>query len=107
MVDLLAWRFRGGIYQTVGRFLPWEHVNLNRRIAKVAEVRKVINGRVFHFKPKDHEERKVPLEKTLVEDLKKWKEAHPHSTWVFGTRNNTPFGKNKWLEELKRIVRRA
>jgi integrase len=89
------------------RFLPWEHVSLTRRIAKVAEVKKVIDGKLYHFKPKDHEERKVPLEQALVEDLKKWKEAHPHSTWVFGTRNNRPYGKNKWLEQLKRIVRRA
>jgi integrase len=89
------------------RFLPWENLDLVDGTASVTEVTKIINGRVFHFRPKDSEERTVPLPKGLVEDMKRWKAAHPGTIFVFSTSKRTPYGKNHFNEMVKQIARRG
>lgn len=89
------------------RFLPWENLDLKNGTASVTEVMKVVQGKQFHFRPKDSEERTVPLPNHLVEDLKRWKESHPNTVFVFCTRNSTPHAKNRFNEWVKLIAKKA
>lgn len=57
------------------------------------------------FKPKDSEEREVPLETGLLEKLQAWRSKHPKTRLVFGTNTDNP--SRHWLPMLKKAAHRA
>lgn len=57
------------------------------------------------FTIKNHEQRTVPLPKSLVEDLQVRKQNAPHSRWIFVNRDGRP--DNHFLRKVKRIAFKA
>ncbi len=59
----------------------------------------------LEWRPKDNEERLVPVEEKLMGKLAAWREKNPTTRFVFGTRNDRP--DIKFLKALKTDWRRA
>jgi len=57
------------------------------------------------FKPKDSEERTIPIPSSLVRDLKAWKAMHPKSLLIFPNKQDRPNG--HLLRDLKNIALRG
>jgi integrase/recombinase XerD len=57
------------------------------------------------FEPKDHEERTIPLPKSLTLALRKRRENPPHEKWAFINGDNNP--ESHFLDKFKRIALKA
>jgi integrase/recombinase XerD len=80
----------------------WSDVDLKHGVARVTA--KPEHG----FRPKDWEEREVPIPDRLVHSLKKWAKGRNESPFVFPTRNGTPRKHRTQLLELcKAVAERA
>lgn len=97
----LAWEFlhKTGFRDEEAAFLEWTDIDFKNLTVSVR--RKEALG----FKPKDSEERTVPLEPGLAKKLTAWRKSHPNTRFVLGTRNDQP--NTKWLPALKRVARKA
>ncbi len=80
----------------------WNDINLKQNVVRVTA--KPEHG----FRPKDWEEREVPIPDRLVNSLKQWAKSRDGSPFVFPTRNGTPRKHRTQLLELcKGIAERA
>ncbi len=80
----------------------WPDVDLKHGVVRVTA--KPEHG----FRPKDWEEREVPIPDRLVRSLKQWAKSRNGSRFVFSTRNGTPRKHRTQLLELcKAIAQRA
>ncbi len=80
----------------------WDDVNLKQGVVRVTS--KPEHG----FRPKDWEEREVPIPDRLVKSLKEWGKSRNGSPFVFPTRNGTPRKHRTQLLELcKAVAERA
>jgi integrase len=80
----------------------WSDVDLRHGVARVTA--KPEHG----FRPKDWEEREVPIPDRLVASLRKWAKHRNGSPFVFPTRNGTPRKHRTQLLELcKAVAERA
>lgn len=97
----LTWEFllKTGFRDEEAAFLEWSDIDFKNLTVSVR--RKETLG----FKPKDSEERTVPLEPRLANKLLAWRKSHPNTRFVLGTKNDRP--NIKWLPALKRAARRA
>lgn len=83
-------------------YCTWPDVDLKAGVVRVTS--KPEHG----FKPKDWEEREVPIPDRLVQSLKKWSKQRNGSKFVFPTRNGTPRKHRTQLLELcKNLAERA
>ena len=105
----LAWKcfYKFGFRDEELAFLEKTNIDLER---KVAMVRFKPKGSFdwnpeLEWKPKDKEERDVPIPDSLVTKLKNWFDAHPDTRFVVGTGNDRP--NIKFLKALKSDWRRA
>jgi len=57
------------------------------------------------FEPKDHEERRVPLSKSMIKQLKEHYNEPAHLRWIFTNGDNNP--ESHFLDKFKRIALRA
>lgn len=88
-------------------FLEWDNIDWR---SKTAEIRFKPKGsfpwnHALEWKPKDKEERLVPVPESLLIKLKAWREKYPKTRFVFGTKNDRP--DIKFLKALKSDWRRA
>jgi integrase len=83
------------------RFLIWHDIDFRNSIARVT------TKPVWHFKPKNYEERSVPLPSALVEQLRRLKEARnaQPSMLVFPNTRGNPNSENDMI--VKRVAERA
>jgi integrase len=80
----------------------WPDVDLKHGVVRVTA--KPEHG----FRPKDWEEREVPIPDKLVSTLKQWAQSRNGSSLVFPTKNGTPRKHRTQLLELcKKIAKRA
>jgi len=94
--------------------LTWADVNLEKGLIKVARQQKIhrtykrgsetIQKAVSH-QTKSRKSREVPIFPSLMPALKAWREAHPDTVYVFGTRSDMP--DNHWLEYGKALWTKA
>jgi integrase/recombinase XerD len=83
-------------------FCTWSDVDLKQGVVRVTAKPE------YGFRPKDWEEREVPIPDTLVRSLKQWAKHRNGSELVFSTRNGTPRKHRTQLLELcKAIAERA
>ena len=83
-------------------FCTWQDVDLKHGVIRVTA--KQEHG----FRPKDWEEREVPIPDKLVRSLKQWAKQRNGSEFVFPTRNGTPRKHRTQLLELcKAVAERA
>jgi integrase/recombinase XerD len=83
-------------------FCTWPDVDLKQGVVRVTA--KPHHG----FRPKDWEEREVPIPDKLVQSLKTWAKQRNGSEFVFPTRNGTPRNHRTQLLELcKAVAERA
>ena len=83
-------------------YVCWPDVDLKAGVVRVTA--KPEHG----FRPKDWEEREVPIPDRLVAALKKWAKSRNGSPFVFPTRNGTPRKHRTQLLELcKAVAERA
>jgi integrase/recombinase XerD len=83
-------------------YCGWSDVDLKNGVVRVTAKPE------YGFRPKDWEEREVPIPDKLIESLKKWAKNRTGSPLVFPTRNGTPRKHRTQLLELcKTIARRA
>lgn len=80
-------------------FLEWENIDFKN---KTAEIRFKPS---LNWKPKDSEERLVPVPESLIVKLAAWHKKYPATRFVFGTRNDHP--DIKFLKALKSDWRKA
>jgi integrase len=80
-------------------YLCWSDVNFSTRTLLVRA--KPDLG----FMPKDKEQRELPLSNDLLQMLQAWKDSHPKTRLVIGTRTDQP--NTKLLRTLKRLVHAA
>src|SRR5438552_19165922 len=76
----------------------WADINLKQGVVRVTA--KPEHG----FRPKDWEEREVPIPDRLVKSLKEWAKNRNGSPFVFPTRNGTPRKHRTQLLELCKAV---
>jgi integrase len=98
--EQLAWRLflgSGGREQEI-QYAEWRDINFRTCEFSVREKPGI-------FKPKDCEERTIPIPEDLVEDLKEWKNKNPDRRWIFVSSTGGPEG--HWLRHLKRVALRA
>ena len=80
----------------------WQDVDLKQAVARVTAKPE------YGFRPKDWEEREVPIPDKLVASLRKWAKSRNGSLFVFPTRNGTPRKHRTQLLDLcKGIASRA
>src|SRR6185437_15093031 len=90
-----------GFRKKEAAFVCWPDVDLNNAVVRVTA--KPQQG----FKPKDWEEREVPIPDALVRSLRKWSKSRT-CEWVFPTSNGTPRKHRTQLLDLcKAIAKRA
>jgi integrase/recombinase XerD len=83
-------------------YVCWSDVDLKSGVVRVTAKRE------HGFRPKDWEEREVPIPDKLVHSLKTWAKSCNGSPFVFSTRNGTPRKHRTQLLELcKAIAERA
>jgi integrase len=88
-------------------FLEWENIDFINAIAMVRFRDKGSYpwNRNLAWKSKDSEERDVPVPAVLLAELKAWRQQHPTTRFVVGTRQDRP--NIKFLKSLKSDWRRA
>jgi len=83
-------------------YCSWDDLNLKQGVARVTAKSE------YGFRPKDWEEREVPIPDRLIRSLKKWEKERDESPLVFPTRNGTPRKHRTQLLDLcKAIAERA
>ena len=91
-----------GFRKKEAAFVEWRDVDLKARVVRVTAKTQ------YGFKPKDYEEREVPIPAKLVARLKSWQASRNGSELVFPTRNGTPRRHRTQLLDLcKAIAKRA
>ena len=97
----VLWRFfyKTGFRMQEAMYLAWSDLDLKARTVSVT------SKKDLGFKPKDWEERTVPLVGDLVHELVGWRKQNPDTRLVFGTNTDSP--NDKMLYALKRVARRA
>src|ERR1700757_5018884 len=82
----LTWEFllKTGFRNEEAAYLEWSDIDF--KASTVSVRRKEALG----FKPKDSEERTVPLEPGLAKKLVAWRKSHPKTRFVLGTKNDRP-----------------
>jgi integrase len=91
-----------GLRMQEAMHLEWTNVDFRR---KTIRVRERFDSDGHNVTIKDRAERTIPLSDDLATTLKAWKEERKGTRLVLGTANDTPNW--KWLQTLKRVVRRA
>jgi integrase/recombinase XerD len=76
----------------------WSDVDLKNGVVRVTAKPK------HGFRPKDWEEREVPIPDQLVRSLRQWEKRQSGSTFVFPTRNGTPRKHRTQLLELCKAI---
>jgi integrase len=94
---------RTGLHMQEGMNLEWSKVDFRRKKLLVREI--LDTDDVDDVRIKDREERSIPLPPDLAAELRAWKESHPGTRLVLGTKYDTPNW--KWLQMLKRSARAA
>ena len=105
-----------GLRYREANHLTWSNVDFNRNVILVPREQKVNRkyrsrktGKVVtagvEFQPKSRKSREVPIFGSLRTLLLKWREQHPDTVYVFGTRSDMP--DNHWLEWGKQAWRKA
>jgi integrase/recombinase XerD len=83
-------------------FCMWNDINLKQNVVRVTAKRE------YGFRPKDWEEREVPIPDKLVHSLRQWSKSVNGSPFVFPTRNGTPRKHRTQLLDLcKAVAERA
>lgn len=83
-------------------YTAWSDVDLKQGVIRVTAKPE------YHFRPKDYEEREVPIPDKLVQSLREWGKDKKRNELVFPTRNGTPRKHRTQLLELcKDIAKRA
>jgi integrase/recombinase XerD len=91
-----------GLRKKEAAYVYWSDVDLKHGVVRVTAKRE------HRFKPKDHEERTIPIADALVETLKVWHRKTGDSVLVFPTKNGTPRKhRTQLLEWCKDIAERA
>jgi integrase len=90
--------------------LEWSDLNFEQHKVVIAGEKRltvVVDGQVKEviFKTKTRRSRTVPLEQTLMEELKEWRKKNPSTRFVFGTSSDLPNG--HYLETCKEIAAKA
>ena len=87
----LTWEFllKTGFRDEEAAFLEWSDIDFKNLTVSVRR------KEALDFKPKDSEERTVPLEPRLAKKLLAWRKSHPDARFVLGTKNDRP--NIKWL----------
>lgn len=88
-----------GVRMQEGMHLEWPNLQFRSKILRVRE------NWQEKSRIKDRAERSVPLPDDLIDTLLAWRKHRPTAHLVLGTLNDTPNW--KWLQTLKRSVRRA
>jgi integrase len=91
-----------GLRMQEAMHLEWNNVDFR---SKTIKVRERLDTDGHNVRIKDRAERSVPLPDDLAATLKAWKEERKGTRLVLGSKNDTPNW--KWLQMLKRTVRRA
>jgi integrase len=79
-------------------YCTWPDVDLKNGVVRVTA--KPEHG----FRPKDWEEREVPIPDKLIRSLKKWAKSRNGADFVFPTRNGTPRKHRTQLLELCKAI---
>jgi integrase len=88
-----------GFRKKEAAFVEWRDVDLKAGVVRVTAKIK------YNFRPKDYEDREVPIPDKLIETLKTWRNG---SELIFPTRNGTPRRHRTQLLDLcKAIAKRA
>jgi integrase len=95
--------YKTGMRMQEGMNLEWPRVDFRRKKIRVREI--LDTDDVDDVRIKDWEERSIPLPDDLAAELRAWRESHPATRLVLGTKNDTPNW--KWLQMLKRSARAA
>jgi integrase len=94
--------FMTGFRKKEVTFCEWNDVNLKQGVVRVTAKPE------YAFRPKDWEEREVPIPDKLILSLKKWAKNRNGSALIFPTRNGTPRKHRTQLLDLcKAIAERA
>jgi integrase len=106
----LIWDFlwKTGFREKEAEYLEWSDIDFQNFTVSVRHKPNMglsPKGRQMKFVPKGRQERSVPLVKDLAEKLKAWRERHPRSRFIFGTKSDLPNG--HWLHRLKKIAAKA
>lgn len=88
-----------GLREREVAYLEWWNIDFAQRVVTVR------NKEALGFRIKDNDERAVPLEAELLENLREWQKTHGERRFVFGTANDQPEG--HFLRALKLAVRDA
>ena len=95
--------YKTGMRMQEAMNLEWPKVNFRGKKLLVREILDADD--VEDVRIKDREERSIPLPDELAAELRAWKESHPGTRLVLGTKNDTPNW--KWLQMLKRSAKSA
>jgi integrase len=91
-----------GFRKKEAAFVTWRDVDLSAGLARVTAKTE------YDFRPKDYEEREVPIPDRLITSLKRWAKSRNGSELIFPTRNGTPRKHRTQLLDLcKAIAKRA
>jgi integrase len=80
-------------------YLEWTDIGFDRGVLRV------MSKPLLGFKVKDSEQREVPVPKSLVTTLKKWRKKNPQTRLVLPTIHGTP--NRKLLRTAKRLAKRS
>lgn len=105
-----------GLRYREANHLTWSNVDSNRNVIIVPREQKVNRkyrsrktGKMVtaavEFQPKSRKSREVPIFGSLRALLLEWRDRHPNTVYVFGTRSDMP--DNHWLEYGKKAWRKA
>lgn len=91
-----------GFRKKEAAFVTWRDIDLSAGVARVTTKPE------YDFRPKDYEEREVPIPDRLIASLKRWAKSRNGFELVFPTRNGTPRKHRTQLLDLcKAIAKRA
>jgi integrase len=90
------------LQQEEAAYVAWRDLDLTAGVVRVTAKPE------YNFRPKDFEEREVPIPDRLIVSLKRWAKSRNGSELIFPTRNGTPRKHRKQLLDLcKAIAKRA
>jgi integrase len=105
-----------GLREREASHLTWSNVDFNRNVIIVPREQRVnrkyrsrqtgkMVSKAVEFEPKSRKAREVPIFASLRPMLEAWREQHPTTVYVFGTRSDMP--DNHWLEYGKKAWKKA
>lgn len=95
--------YKTGMPMQEGMNMEWPRVDFRAKKIRVREI--LDSDDMADVRLKDRGERSIPLPDDLAAELRAWRDAHPRTHLVLGTKNDTP--NSKWLQMLKRSARAA